>query len=59
LKNWQKLLREIEQFQIQYIERASGNDSVKENISNYEFLKKIIEDQIKVSYRLLFALTQY
>lgn len=50
LKNWQKLLREIEQFQIQYMERASGNDPVKENISNYESLKKIIKDQIKLLF---------
>jgi hypothetical protein len=52
-------MREIEQFQIQYMERASGNDFVKEDISNYESLKKIIKDQIKVSYRLILALTQY
>jgi hypothetical protein len=37
------------------MERASSNDSVKENISNYESLKKIIKDQIKVSYRLIFS----
>lgn len=37
------------------MERASGNDPVKENISNYESLKKIIKDQIKVSYRSILA----
>jgi hypothetical protein len=36
LKNWQKLLREIEQFQIQYLERVSANNFEKRNISNYE-----------------------
>ncbi|XP_045807419.1 proton pump-interactor 1-like [Trifolium pratense] len=48
LKNWQKLLREIEQFQIQCLERVSGNNFEKRNISNYESLKKIIEVEIKV-----------
>jgi len=41
------------------MERPYGNYSVKENISNYESLKKIIKDKIKVSYRLILALTQY
>jgi hypothetical protein len=50
LKNWQKLLREIEQFQNQYLERVSGNVFEKGNIFNYESLKKIIKDQIKVNY---------
>ncbi|TKY45888.1 proton pump-interactor [Spatholobus suberectus] len=35
LNNWQKLLREIEQFQIQ-CERTAGNAFVKGKISNYE-----------------------
>ncbi|KAI5412959.1 proton pump-interactor 1 isoform X2 [Lathyrus oleraceus] len=48
LKNWKQLLKEIEIFQIQYMERASGNDYVKGNISNFESLKKIMKDQIKV-----------
>ncbi|XP_045802921.1 proton pump-interactor 1-like [Trifolium pratense] len=48
LKNWQKLLREIEQFQIQCLERVSDNNFEKRNISNYESLKKIIEVEIKV-----------
>jgi hypothetical protein len=51
LKNWQKLLREIEQFQNQYLERVSGNVFEKGNIFNYESLKKIIKDQIKVNYK--------
>jgi hypothetical protein len=50
LKNWQKLLREIEQFQNQYLERVSGNVFEKGNIFNYESLKKIIKDQMKVNY---------
>ncbi|WJX74062.1 hypothetical protein P8452_57770 [Trifolium repens] len=42
LNGWQKLMKEIEQFQIQLMERA-----IVENISNYESLKKTIKDQIK------------
>ncbi|KAK2424587.1 hypothetical protein P8452_53551 [Trifolium repens] len=42
LNGWQKLVKEIEQFQIQLMERA-----IVENISNYESLKKTIKDQIK------------
>lgn len=49
LNNWQKLLREIEQFQIQW-ERATGNASVQGKISNYKSLKKAVKDQINVSY---------
>jgi hypothetical protein len=44
LNGWQKLVKEIEQFQIQLMERA-----IVENISNYESLKKTIKDQIKVT----------
>jgi len=50
LSDWQKIMIEIELFKIQHIERASGNDSVKANVSNYESLKKCIEDKIKVTY---------
>ncbi|KAK7324710.1 hypothetical protein VNO77_28496 [Canavalia gladiata] len=51
LNNWQKFLREIEEFQIQR-ERGPGSDnaSVKGKISNYESLKKLkksIKDEIK------------
>ncbi|KAJ1434527.1 Reverse transcriptase zinc-binding domain [Sesbania bispinosa] len=46
LNNWEKLLGEIEQFQIQW-ERAAGNASVKEKISNYEPFQKAMKDQIK------------
>ncbi|KAK2370639.1 hypothetical protein QL285_083672 [Trifolium repens] len=42
LNGWQKLVKEIEQFQIQLMERA-----IVENISNCESLKKTIKDQIK------------
>ncbi|KAL2981262.1 hypothetical protein AAZX31_13G278700 [Glycine max] len=49
LNNWQKLLREIEQFEIQ-CQRASGsgNAYVKGKISNSESLRKTIKDEIKV-----------
>ncbi|KAJ1434528.1 proton pump-interactor [Sesbania bispinosa] len=47
LKNWEKLLEEIEQFQSQW-ERAAGNASVKGKISNYKPLKKALKDQIKL-----------
>ncbi|KAK7272387.1 hypothetical protein RJT34_28937 [Clitoria ternatea] len=43
LNNWQKLLREIEQF----LESAAGNASLKGKISNYESLRKAIKDEIK------------
>ncbi|RZB83507.1 Proton pump-interactor 1 isoform D [Glycine soja] len=48
LNNWQKLLREIEQFEIQ-CQRASGsgNAYVKGKISNSESLRKTIKDEIK------------
>jgi len=51
LNNWQKLLREIEQFEIQ-CQRASGsgNAYVKGKISNSESLRKTIKDEIKVVY---------
>ncbi|XP_058773903.1 uncharacterized protein LOC131648137 isoform X2 [Vicia villosa] len=48
LKNWKMLLKEIEIFQIQYMERVSGNDFLKGNISNFESLKKLLKEQIKV-----------
>ncbi|XP_020229427.1 proton pump-interactor BIP103-like [Cajanus cajan] len=43
LNDWQKLLREIEQF----LERASGNASVKGKISSSGSLRKAIKDEIK------------
>jgi len=49
LNDWGNLVIEIELFKIQHLERASGNDSAKANISNYESLKKRIEDKIKVT----------
>lgn len=49
MNHCQKLLREIELFQIQR-ERQAGNASVKGKISNYESLKNAVKDQIKVIY---------
>ncbi|KEH39158.1 proton pump interactor, putative [Medicago truncatula] len=48
LNDWGNLVIEIEIFKIQHLERVSGNDSVKANISSYESLKKRIEDKIKI-----------
>lgn len=53
LNDWGNLVIEIEIFKIQHLERVSGNDSVKANISSYESLKKRIEDKIKVTYNWL------
>jgi len=48
-----KLVKEIEQFQIKHKERPSCNDFEKGYISNYESLKKTIKDHIKVIYNWL------
>lgn len=42
-----KLVIEIEQFQVKHMERHSGNDFEKGNISNYECLKQTIKYHIK------------
>lgn len=44
-----KLVIEIEQFQVKHMERHSGNDFEKGNISNYECLKQTIKYHIKVN----------
>jgi len=44
-----KLVKDIEQFQIKHMERPCVNDFEKGNISNYESLKKTIKYHIKVN----------
>lgn len=53
MKNWKMLVKEIEIFQNQYMERVYGNDYVKGNISNFESLKKLLNEKIKVTYNWL------